>query len=278
MVACESLLLIGSALVWFAIDNPARPVARAIVVGMALAMTYWTKATGLFLLFGFLLWSLGEQLLRRWVWLTVVGFVAVALPLLVRNVRVYGDPLYSYNTRFLFADSFEQGAAGEFSGTWPAAREYFRTHSVSQVLGRMWSGLGWEGYILLRSLGPASFGSGRALAGLAVLLLAGLGGLAAGSRGLLVVVWCGLFGAFFAWYVPIASGDRFWVPVLPSLLVCAAHGTVRLLGGERLPDGRTVGGRLLVAAVLWCGTVAVLSFSRNIPDLMLAFRPACGPL
>ena len=76
--------------------------------------------------------------------------------------------------------------------------------------------------------------------------------------GLLVVIWLVLFLVMFAWYVPIAAGDRFVLPVIVPLLAYAAAGGARLVScavGDRRFSVAVIGG-----AVLWCLVWSVASW------------------
>lgn len=300
IVACEILLVLWTLLAWFTIDRPAdtpktsgvtspepptncegkresteprrsrfncvwrhesRSVYQCASVGGWLGLAYLTKASAVLLLVCFLVWSLSVRGLRRWSWLAVVSFAVVCSPLLVRNTRAFGDPLYSFNTRFLFADTFEQGLSRPFRGTRSEASDYVSHHSVGSILKRAASGLAWEGFIFLRSLAPATLGESRPLVGLVIGLLALLGTIQADRRlVLLATAWCALFYVFFAWYVPIASGDRFLAPIVPIVLLFAARGAMILMTSRSRPSPDRIARTIRFAALLWCVAAAVLSF------------------
>jgi hypothetical protein len=300
IVACEMLLVLWTLLAWFSIDRPpivpqassqtspgpptrtecgvvgAEPgrswfnriwqherrfINQSASVGGWLALAYLTKASAVFLLGGFLVWSLSVRGLRRWGWLAVVSFAVISSPLLVRNARAFGNPLYSFNTRFLFADSFEQGLSRPFRGTWTEARDYLNTHSGRSILRRAASGLAWEGFIFLRSLAPATLGDSRPLVGLVILLLALLGTIQADRQLIcLAAMWSGIFYLFFAWYVPIAAGDRFLAPIIPIMLLFAARGVTILISSRTPASPDRITRTVRYAALLWCLAVTVLSF------------------
>jgi hypothetical protein len=273
LVACEMLLMLWALLAWLTIERcirdcsaareslVARTVARCAAIGLWLGLAYLTKASAFFLLIGFVVWSAIVPQLRRWSWLALVSFAVVSSPLLVRNVRTYGDPLYSFNNRFLFADSFEQGVERGDRGTWADAKQYFETHSMREIGRRALGGLAWEAFILLRSLGPASLSDSRPLVGLVILLLSVLGTIGADRRLVLAMAaWVVPFYVFFAWYGEIARGDRFLAPVIPVLLVFAARGAISLLQANALLSPRQLERRLLIGVALWCIAITVLSF------------------
>jgi hypothetical protein len=247
---------------WFSFvwHREIRSVFQCVSVGGWLGLAYLTKASAVFLLAGFLVWSLSARGIRRWSWLAIVSFAVISSPLLVRNARAFGDPLYSFNTRFLFADTFDLGLSRPFRGTWTAAKDYLSTHSGRSIVHRAATGLVWEGFIFLRSLAPATLADSRPLVGLVLALLAVLGMIHA-DRALvrLAVTWCAIFYIFFAWYVPIASGDRFLAPIVPIVLLFAARGATILIA-SRIPTDQFRRMRTArYAAILWCLAATVLS-------------------
>jgi len=298
IVACEMLLILLTVLVWFTIDRhrpelkasglpTERPPTNAVdrrdaseparswfggvwqnqiglalqsaCVGGWLGLAYLTKASAVFLLVGFLAWSLSVAGMRRWSWLAVVSFAVISSPLLVRNARAFGDPLYSFNTRFLFADKFERDRP--FRGTLTEARDYLSHHSAREILQRAASGLAWEGFIFLGSLAPATLGdNSRPLAGTVIVLLALFGTIQTDRRlVLLAILWCASFFVFFAWYYPIAADDRFLAPITPIVLLFAARGATALIA-SKAPATERVPRIVCYAAILWCVAATVMSF------------------
>ncbi len=108
---CEPLLVAFWALAIGAIldgADPAGPRSRWAWVraGVWSGLAYLTKGTGIFipvsLALTFLLRHRARALLDRRAWTFAAAFVLVASPLLVRNVRLYGSPLYNQNSRLLW--------------------------------------------------------------------------------------------------------------------------------------------------------------------------------
>jgi hypothetical protein len=153
------------------------------------------------------------------------GWMLVASPLLVRNVRMFGTPLYNTNTWLLFVDAFEPSVPlSQRQSVAETARAYWESHTLVDVARREISGLAWETFILLRMLGPCPLEDSRALVGLPLLMLALLQLVARpGREGVVLASWTTLFVPFFAWYVPIAAGERFLFPLLAPLLLCASE-------------------------------------------------------
>lgn len=257
----------------------ARP-SRWFALGAWAGLAYLTKGSALLLVLGLIVWlivrrdspfrlagggrkgghegnSRSTQGAARSIALVLGAWLLVASPLLVRNARVYGNPLYNSNSPFLFSDSFEEALrrsdpsrpANENESTWAAARRYFRTHSAGQVLARAATGSATELFILLRALGPSPLGESRALVGAPILLLALLGMAALRRRdAVLVLIWIGLFLLFFGWYVPIAAGDRFVLPLVPPIYVYAASTLGRLAGARGKRGAATA---VVFAAAAW---------------------------
>jgi hypothetical protein len=92
-------------------------------------------------------------------------------------------------------------------------------------------GAAWEGFVLLRSLGPTPLDSGRLIPGFmlaaAALLAMILDHERKTARGT-VLGWVCLCLVFFGWYQPIASGDRFLLPLVPTLTALGCCGLVKI--------------------------------------------------
>ena len=111
MVSCEPLLLVFTALGFHymlkGLDDNRHWVAAGLFTGLA----YMTKASGLFMVFGFGLFLLADRRLRFWellknkyLWLFLLMFIVVSLPLLVRNTIAHKFPFYNYNVQIIAMD------------------------------------------------------------------------------------------------------------------------------------------------------------------------------
>lgn len=282
-VYCESLLMLTSLLAWMltaappgdvrgassasptdrdagpAGGTPFRGRGRDLALGGMLALAWLTKGTGLLLLLGTLL-AVGMDRVRRQTWrqraasagLVVIGFVALGSPLLTRNVLRYGSPFYNVNSQLLFVDAYADPLTlAKEKSTAAAALDYWRTHSLGEMVGRAVQGAVWETYVLLRGLGPAPLDDGRVLCG-ALLAMGAVVGLATAPAfpWLSTVVWTALLWGCFAWYVPIAVSERFLAPVLLPLLAAAAVGLERLIR-VAAPTPRTAERTLVLLGWLW---------------------------
>lgn len=172
--------------------------------------------------------------------LILVSFSVIASPLLVRNVRVYGSPTFNANSYLLFQDEFSDPHALIKEGSLgSAAQTYLETHSVSQIVKREVKGLVWQVFIFVRSLGPLPFEEGRLFFGLLSLpfLIIGLLSETHPARRL-YCIWIMLFWLAFAWYLPIAAGERFLLPLLLPTQAFVSLGLVR--AGQLLKQRRSI--------------------------------------
>ncbi|QDU48406.1 glycosyltransferase family 39 protein [Gimesia panareensis] len=265
-VVCEGLLLLFVAGLWLVVlripdDRTSETRSRFLWIGagLLLGLAWLTKGTALVLLLGVLLWRVSYAIdWRRCIpvrfktesaqtetesgtisWkqallslaLVIGSFIVIASPLLVRNARVYGSPTFNANSYLLFEDEFtEPHALIEQRGSiGSAARHYWQTHTITQMVKREVKGLAWQIFIFLRGLGPLPFNEGRLFFGLLMFpfLLAGL--LAeTGPARRLYLIWMLLFWLAFAWYLPIAAGERFLMPLLLPTLGFVSLGIVRV--------------------------------------------------
>lgn len=250
------------------------PYLRMIGIGILLGLAWLTKGTALLMLLGLLLWICSyavnwHQLFARFIRktttvdnkakekqthsttvplktifgclaLVIVSFTLIAAPLLVRNTRVYGSPTFNANSYLMFQDEFTEPHALAKQGTLrEAAQVYLKTHSVSEIFKREVKGLLWQVFIFLRSLGPLPFDEGRVFFGLLALpfLVIGLIAETHPARRL-YLIWMMLFWVAFAWYLPIAAGERFLMPLLLPALAFISLGVVRV--GQLLALRRNV--------------------------------------
>jgi hypothetical protein len=273
-VVCESLMILLGSLIYFAMlpprstVGPPRMILRSMLAAAYLGLMYLTKATGLFFFAVFMLWLTWQSWPRRSIeesstshgaepflppgepWqlrrlvivllCSVAAFLAVAHPLIIRNVRRFGNPFHNDNALLLFADRFEEfdQMLAARTTTAQARDQYLATHSAADIVGREVSGLAWEAFIMLRALGPVGLDDARVLFGVPIALCCLFSLIADGrpATGLLAA-WLFACWIVFAWYVPIAAGDRFPIPLLVPVLAHAADGIVRLAGNRKPKTG-----------------------------------------
>lgn len=216
-------------------------------VAILFALIWLTKGTGLLLTVGFVSWLLLKALRivpsplggERTRWKTarqlavfIAAWAAVASPLLVRNLARYGSPFHNVNSWLLFVDEYSNPVAlSESQSIGGAAADYLETHSLLDIVQREATGLFWEAFIIVRSLGPPPLDDARVLPGGVIALLAVLGWLVSRDPAKwLLLIWLGLCVPMFAWYVPVAAGERFALPLLVPILCFAAEGAIHVAG------------------------------------------------
>ena len=271
LATCESLLILIITSVWVVLDwRSSNPISmrRWFLIGILLGLAYLTKGTAPIFLAGVVAgcfitrWQTIESGNRKQqlvsslmaVLVVCVGWVVVAHPLLIRNVKVYGEPLYSANQAFFYMDSFPSGADpfGQVAamGTHEEIRaDYLAKHSLADMTNRAVTGTGWQSFIFIRSLGPTPIDDSRVLFGIIFSLLAGLSLLHASTAiKTTLAIWVTLSLLLFGWYIPIAAGQRFMAPFLPLLIAFAGVGMWRVMSYiQRWPRTTVV----LVFGVLW---------------------------
>jgi hypothetical protein len=271
LATCESLLILIITSVWVVLDwQSSSPISmrRWFLIGILLGLAYLTKGTSPIFLAGVVAgcfvtrWTTIESGNRKQqlvsslmaVLVVCVGWVVVAHPLLIRNVKVYGQPLYSANQTFFYMDSFPSGADpfGQVAamGTHEEIRaDYLAKHSLTDMTNRAVTGTGLQSFVFIRSLGPTPLDDSRVLFGIIFLLLAGLSLLHASTAiKTTLSIWIILSLLLFGWYTPIAIGQRFMAPFLPLLVAFAGVGIWRVMSYiQRWPRTTVV----LVFGVLW---------------------------
>ncbi len=256
--------------------TPMKPfllAGHAAVTGLLLALLWLSKGTGLVVTAAFGAWivlllpySVGstsstapaapDSITAAWanrarvarnlklVCLLTLVWIAVASPLIVRNIRMYGEPFYNVNSWLMFVDTYSDPVAlSQQQTVGETASEYLASHSVSDLVRREAMGLVWESFITIRMLGPAHLEEGRVLPGVLLSILIGIGFLLSGrNERWLIALLLLLSLPLFAWYVPVAAGERFPVPLLAPLLIMGTRGLVHVSSvvGRRLSIPPTV--------------------------------------
>jgi len=246
MVACESLLMVFVVGWWFAAAAALKRPQWWPLAGLLAGAAFVTKGSGLFLVGVTLLTVLirRRRLLRSgWFWLFFVGFVAAAWPLLVRNVRLFGNPVHNVNAATMWADHWEDTYRPEFKTHPPGPLDYLRTHTVRQIADRVGFGVVGQAQMLFEALHVVNLpamqdpenpdrmvGAPFVISGVLVLGLAGVG--LAGERrrdlAALTAISVVVFFVFFAWYHQVVQAARFMLPVAPLIFFYAARGMVWL--------------------------------------------------
>ncbi len=157
MVSCETLLIIFSSLSFYYLIRGLDDNRLWIPAGIFTGLTYMTKASGLFIVFGFGIFLLADKRFHFWellknkyLWLYILMFLLISSPLLVRNTIVYKFPFYNYNLQVVAMDEDwgRHDRLAQFS-------DIFKKDIKDNIIRFFW-GLGREFRILLHSLYPFS--------------------------------------------------------------------------------------------------------------------------
>src|SRR3989344_3673522 len=175
-VSTEPLFFLGVLISWYFIVQIKEKFQERLTVisGVATALSYLAKVTGIFLLGSYVLarlsygiWYLGRQLrgdrgLRKPNWipafagmtarpifLFIIPFILVALPLLWRNFLVYQNPFHNYNSKLIFISSGEERrAVGIYEGDTPDVQDLLKIQSPVSVVKRLLKGMLAESVVL----------------------------------------------------------------------------------------------------------------------------------
>lgn len=282
---CESWLTLFFTLSWIAMEQAHRSpqLRRAgglwFIAGICLGLAYLTKGTGLIFLAaavpasslsGYMHRS-HEKKSRRFAFamattgILFAGWLVTAHPLLIRNTLVYDSPTFNVNSYFLYMDEFPEDpetlANLAASHSLPEIRRvFFESHTATELIQRELHGIGWEAYIITRSLGPSPIGESRLLIGIpiALLILLSLIHLNRPIQCFLIIV-IGASVLTFGWYVPIAAGQRFTAPLIPMLMAYASIGLFHTAANQSSVKIGFILKLCMLWTILWAGwTVAVL--------------------
>jgi len=115
-----------------------RPRQAGLVFGALLGLAFLCRANGIFLLPAALViaWFVRRDTV---VWI-VTAFAALASPWMIRNVIVFGKPLYGYYSYFFWVDNVSE-MWHRIRDTVPSAHEFFQKHGlIAGTIGRLGAG------------------------------------------------------------------------------------------------------------------------------------------
>jgi hypothetical protein len=230
-VHVEMLLFVFVLAAWAVIAAAPKRIGWHVLAGAALGLAYLTKATTLILIAAYVLTL---AVTRRCTVLRcpavaalAVSAIVVASPLLVRNVRVFGDPVFNINSKYMWLDDWSQiDLVHEADLERLSARNFVERHGAAALGRRAIGGLAREGIYLCTALYPFNVRVTplTVLAGAGVLAIGlwGAGGLE--DRTGRWFTWFAVAGFLFALalHTPHGSHPRFQLTLLPMLYVTAA--------------------------------------------------------
>ena len=270
MVGCEPLFALCVLLAWAFMVRYVRTGRGGLWIGLFIGLAYVTKANGLFLLpvaLGALAWRERRRLWRsREAWAALLALAVVMSPVLVRNVRLYGAPLYNSNKSFIWTNHPDELYSPDVRVRAPTAGQFWRTHTLGQIAHRAATGLFQQGVYSVVAVGQTYPLNERLRLkawplGLLLLLLALAPLRSRSARSAAVLGWSvfAIFFLFFAWYP--ARDIRFIFPLVPVLLILAARGLYqalrRLRTAMRLWTVRVRRAIMGTALLLACATIAL---------------------
>ncbi len=238
---------------WWLLTEPAAPqdsrdampaaTTRFALAGLWLGLAYLAKSPavlmGVAVVVAGLWWTRARFVADRRVWLFLAVTALVSSPLVVRNLIGYGTPFYEgINSHIMWIDRWTD-IGGEQSNIhydqygvttierngMPTAAEYFRTHSLLDVAGRLGGGFVNE----LRNVIPTALGPSLGIPryrwvgfGVFALALAGWWLRRRSWDACLVFFWSAAFLAFFSWDTMFPE-IRYLAPLVPVWIAFAAH-------------------------------------------------------
>ena len=255
LLNCEGLLVLCALLSWYSALRgfgavgprragrlPGRSQSVAFLCAGAFAGLAWlVKGSGAFLVVAFVcacLSAYGRATAKRPAfWLYFAGFIAVASPLMTRNVVVYGWPLHNWNTPRMWLDGWREANAwgADTSGLGPLF--LLERHGFGGVWRRLCTGVRDEFWCLREGVSirlPLRMAvRGRVVLGVAIMALV-LD--PHRDRRVFQISCLAVFFAFFSWFNIDRSG-RYTLPVLHILyagFAAASVGAIRRLAPVRL--------------------------------------------
>ena len=290
MVSCEPLLMITSTLALYFFIRGLHDNRSWIAAGIFTGLSYLTKPSGLFILFGFgifLLYDCRLHIMKliknRYLWMCAGSFIIVCFPLLFRNVLLYKFPFYTLNM-----DMLAWYGMDSIPGTSPHFTDIFHKQFTENTL-RFFTGIVTESRILIHSLYSFSIHfvpkfstdttalPGKiAAAALAVSTLAVsiFGFVTSGKDARMkVLIGCMILGFFLplSWYSMSSPNRRYLLPVIPFFLIFTISGAEKILSRIRDHKGKADFRFPLLAGLTVIA--AIYPLVCHIPDPMKSYRP-----
>jgi hypothetical protein len=249
ILCAEPVIYVAFFLAWAFAAGVVRVRGRWWWAGAMTGIAYLAKGSTVLILISLVIASLCWIILLTWrhggrgfrysygrTWragiLFFMGFVLLAGPLLVRNVVRFGNPFHNYNSRLMWADSWDDHMATDDQRAkhpqTPLA--YLSRTPIKTIARRIVWGLGKQIPRLLGSLAPSR--ETPRLIRIPLLLLSSallLLGLWASVRrirswdGTFTLVLAGMGLLLFAWYSSITYSSRFAATLAPVVLLQAVR-------------------------------------------------------
>jgi len=282
-----------------------RSLSRWALAGMWLGLAYMVKSSVILVAVAIVVAGLWREQLRFLasprIWVLLVVAIVVSSPLLVRNVRAHGTPIYEgINSHIMWLDDWRQLGSEDTiiyydnygvhyleKNALPTARDYLHSHTLADIAGRLARGLKDQlTRVTLLAVSPAFeaptedlqtvWGRSVKAWGLAVLVFAVAGWWMRRRswEATLIFFSTGAFLAFFSWNT-LFPVFRYWAPLVPVWISLSAYALWSL--AERLFQARAAWRVAVVAVVAvvvllagWTATSGALTR----PQPLLGSSPA----
>lgn len=252
MVAVEALLLLFIVLSWFFIIAGFHKRYLWLLAGATTALAYLTKATALLLPYVFIVAlimhykrSAIKILKDKYFWGFFLVFLIITSPWIVRNIRVYKDPLYNVNKHNMWCNDWQERYRPGFDINQCTLRNYLRNNTPREIVVYLFDGIFKRGPALLcESLKPYPFwqkdADSQLITGapikvncawpiiIVLLSIVGLYSVRGKIEYFTALVWVISIFLLVSWYSKMMFAVRFMNPLTPFFYVYAALGIVVL--------------------------------------------------
>ncbi|MGZ8549222.1 MAG: glycosyltransferase family 39 protein, partial [Chitinophagaceae bacterium] len=242
-VAVETVLILLILISWYFMVRGVDKERYWLLSGLAGGLAYMTKGSGLFLIPIFIIATVFTQgikvVKRREYYLFFLMFLIPCLPWIIRNIIVYGKPIYEgINSHALWLESWGEISRPkyhlianwkELNYTWsslPTMGTYINSHSLYEIVKRCLYGVKGELQLVFKSMNLVFNPTGGYIVGITLSILAFFGMLKDEnkSRVFYTATTFIIFFVPFSWYYPVVPDDRFITPFLPIFCLYAAFG------------------------------------------------------
>lgn len=220
IVACEPLFTLFFVLAWFFAVKGFENCRYWAFSGIFSALAFLTKANGFFFVFIFFVFCLivfkKEALKEKYFWLFFVIFIAISLPLLVRNIIAYGTPLYLEQSRWLLVEYPEYRYMVGFKSLNLGFLDFIRNRSLGELVDIYSQGMKLNVQMFLESFNILRFPLNNILNFVfASLSIFGIFAFKERKVAYFSFSIFALFFVFFGWFMRIGPNPRFYLPLIP---------------------------------------------------------------
>jgi len=217
-ISAEPLLMLCVLLGWyFVVDDFQSNLVKTRLAGISVGFAYLSKVTAVFMLPAYALVSFirqGRRAFSKHLLLFFGMFLLVALPLLWRNMLVYRNPFYNYNSRLLLIDvGDERRTFSTLVEESPAILSYLRSHTIYQITKRIIVGMIKESVVLSQVV---FWGYARIRGSIILVILFALALYRDKNRerAIFSLILSLMFFVFFSWFYQISGHYRYLLPVV----------------------------------------------------------------